>query len=82
MKHLPGPHLVVYHGEVKVADLLKCVCQVGVSLRHVGVQHDAAVIEGDALPVVAQLVVNGPNEKQHVGTVGRLCVVYLRMVPR
>ena len=71
------PYLVVHDGHVEVADLLQRVGQVGVALREARVQQDAAVVERDALLVVAQLVVDGADQQQQVRArrVGR---IYLR----
>ena len=55
-------YLVVDDGHVVVADLLQRVGQVGVALREARLQRDAAVVEGDALLVVAQLVVDGAHQ--------------------
>ena len=42
----------------------------GSAAHHMWVQQNAAVIEGDALLIVAQLVVDGPNKQQHIRPVG------------
>ena len=59
-------HLIVNYGHIKIAQLLQGVCQVGMRLGHLGVQQDAAVIEGNALLILTQLVVDGPNQQQQV----------------
>ena len=61
-----GPDLIVDDGHVKISKLLEGVGEVGMRLSHLSVQEDAAVIEGDALLIVPQLVVDGPNEQQQV----------------
>lgn len=71
---LRGPDLVVDDGHVKISKLLEGVGEVGMRLSHLSIQEDAAVIEGDALLVVPQLVVDGPNEQQQV------CPVCMRWV--
>ena len=63
-------YLVVNNSHIKVAQLLKGICQIRMSLGHVGVQQNASVIECYALLIVAKLVVNGPNEQQYISLVG------------
>ena len=63
-------YLVVNNSHIKVAQLLKGICQIGMSLGHVGVQQNASVIERYALLIVAKLVVYGPNEQQYISLVG------------
>ena len=46
-------HLVVDHSHVKVAELLQRIGQVGVGLGHMGVEHNAAIVESYALLIVA-----------------------------
>lgn len=59
-------YLIVDHGHVKIAKLLQSIGQVGMSFCHVWVQHDAAVVESNALLVVAKLVIDGSNEQKDV----------------
>lgn len=70
-------YLVVDNGHIKVAQLLKGVCQIGMSLSHMWVQQNASVIECYALLIVAKLVVYGPNEQQYISLVG-IDQVYLQ----
>lgn len=67
-------HLIVDYGHIKIAQLLEGICQVGVRLSHLGIQQDAAVIEGNALLVLTQLVVNGTDQQQQICSVGVLRV--------
>ena len=62
-------YLIVYDSHVKVAQLLQCIGQVCMGFCHVGVQQDASVIECYALLIIAQLVVDGPNQQQDVSFV-------------
>jgi hypothetical protein len=59
-------HLVVDDGHVEIAQLLEGVCKIGMCLCHLRVQQYATVIEGNALLVVPQLVVNGANQQQQI----------------
>ena len=70
-------YLVVDDSHIKVAQLLEGICQIGMSLGHVGVQQDASVIECYTLLIVTKLVVYGPNEQQHISLVG-IDEVYLQ----
>ena len=56
--------LVVNDGHVVVSELLKRICQVGVRLRHAGVENDAAIVESNALLMISQLVVDGPDQQK------------------
>ncbi|KAA6420624.1 MAG: hypothetical protein FRX49_09417 [Trebouxia sp. A1-2] len=74
--HLPlrSPQVaqVVVHINLatNMSTLTEGICQIGMSLSHVGVQQNASVIEFYALLIVAELVVYGPNEQQYISLVG------------
>lgn len=70
-------YLVVDDSHIKVAQLLKRICQIGMSLGHMGIQQDASVIECYALLIVTKLVVYSPNEQQDISLVG-IDQVYLQ----
>ena len=42
----------------------------GPAAHHMWVQQNATIVEGNALLIVAQLVVDGPHEQQHIRPVG------------
>lgn len=65
-KWCSGSNLVINNGHVEVAQLLQRIGQIGVGLRHVGIQQYAAVIESDALTVMTQLVIDGPNQEEKI----------------
>lgn len=60
-------NLVVNDGHVKIAQLLEGICKIRMRLSHLGLQNDAAVIEGYALVKIAELVVDGTNQEQQAG---------------
>jgi len=70
-------YLVVYNSHVEVAQLLEGICQIGMSLSHVGVQQNASVIECYTLLIVTKLVVYGPDQQQYISLVG-INQVYLQ----
>ena len=75
----PGQrYLIVDHCHVKIAELLQGIGQVGMGLSHVGIQHDAAVIECDALLIVPQLVIYGSNQQQDISSVDVLANINLQ----
>ncbi len=62
-------YLVVDDGHVKIAQLLQSIRQIGMRLCHLSIQQYAAVIEGYALLVVPQLIVDSSNEQQQICSV-------------
>mmetsp|Transcript_24123 Transcript_24123/g.75678 ORF Transcript_24123/g.75678 Transcript_24123/m.75678 type:complete len:262 (+) Transcript_24123:2126-2911(+) len=61
--------LVVYNGHVEVAHLLQRVGHVGVRLGKCRVELNGRGIERQAFVKVAQLIVDGPQEEEHIRSV-------------